>query len=117
MTKPRFNYRHMREVFYQWHGGQDSPLYAAASSGLVDDSDALASELRKCAESIYDDSANFKHYNHVDGKPTMSSLRAGAYRQWEYLRHVADVLPLILSAPFVHSFDNHTYRALPWAKD
>lgn len=117
MTKPRFNYAHMRQVFYSWHGGQWSPLYAAASSGLVDDADALASELRKCAESIYDDPANFKHYNHVDGKATVSSLRAGAYRQWEYLRHVANVLPLILSTPFVHSFDNRTYRALPWAKD
>lgn len=28
-------------LMYDWHGGQTSPLYAAASSGLVADWDAL----------------------------------------------------------------------------
>ena len=114
--KPRFNYAHMRKMFYSWHGGMWSPLYAAASSGLVDDTDALASELRQCAELIYVDSSNFKHWNYVNGKPTQSSLKASAYREWVYLRRVADSLELILSAPFVHSFDKRTYRALPWSK-
>ena len=30
-----------REMMYSWHGGQSCPLYAAASSGLVADWDAL----------------------------------------------------------------------------
>ena len=30
-----------REIMYSWHGGQSCPLYAAASSGLVADWDAL----------------------------------------------------------------------------
>lgn len=114
--KPRFNYAHMRKVFYSWHGGQWSHLYAAASSGLVDDVDALASELRQCAELIYADASNFKHWNYVNGKPTQSGLKASAHREWVYLRSVADSLDLILSSPFVHPFDNRTYRALPWGK-
>lgn len=114
--KPRFNYAHMRKVFYSWHGGQWSPLYAAASSGLVDDVDALASELRQCAELIYADASNIRHWNYVDGKPTLSALKASAHREWVYLRSVADSLDLILSSSFVHPFDNRTYRALPWGK-
>ena len=30
-----------RKMMYSWHGGQTCPLYAAASSGLVADWDAL----------------------------------------------------------------------------
>ena len=30
-----------RKLMYDWHSGQASPLYAAASSGLVADGDAL----------------------------------------------------------------------------
>ena len=30
-----------RKMMYDWHGGQSCPLYAAASSGLVADWDAL----------------------------------------------------------------------------
>lgn len=37
-----------RELAYLWHGGQDSPLYAFASSGLVADPIALAREIRDC---------------------------------------------------------------------
>ena len=33
--------RTAREMMYSWHGGQACPLYAAASSGLVADWDAL----------------------------------------------------------------------------
>ena len=33
--------RTAREMMYAWHGGQSCPLYAAASSGLVADWDAL----------------------------------------------------------------------------
>ncbi len=33
--------RTAREMMYSWHGGQSCPLYAAASSGLVADWDAL----------------------------------------------------------------------------
>ena len=33
--------RTARNMLYSWHGGQSCPLYAAASSGLVADWDAL----------------------------------------------------------------------------
>lgn len=34
-----------RAMLYDWHGGQWSATYAAASSGLVEDQNALLSEL------------------------------------------------------------------------
>lgn len=37
-----------RELAYQWHGGQSSPLYAFASSGLVADEPALRREIQVC---------------------------------------------------------------------
>lgn len=37
-----------RALAYDWHGGQSSPLYAFASSGLVADLDALLSEVQTC---------------------------------------------------------------------
>ena len=37
-----------RKLFYSWHGGQWSPLYAAASSGLVENWEALKHEVREC---------------------------------------------------------------------
>lgn len=111
----KFQYAKMRRTFYEWHGGQWSPLYAAASSGLVDDIDALQRELRDCAESLWADSDNFKASAYVDGKPTQKHMRASVYAEWQYLRDVADSLPRILSAEFTHQFDGKVYRALPWA--
>lgn len=35
-----------RTLAYEWHGGQDSPLYAFASSGLVKDVEALLQEIQ-----------------------------------------------------------------------
>jgi hypothetical protein len=35
----------MREVAYDWHGGQWSPLYAFASSGIVEDGEDLVREI------------------------------------------------------------------------
>ena len=100
--KRRFNFAKMRREFYSWHGGQDSPLYAAASSGLVADTLALQTELREFAESVWGNTANFK------GGP------ARAYAEAKYLRAVADSLSDMLSAPGVAS-DGRTYRCLPWA--
>ena len=37
-----------RQLGYQWHGGQSSPLYAFASSGQVDDRGRLLNEIRDC---------------------------------------------------------------------
>ena len=107
--KPRFNFTKMRQQFYAWHGGQDSPLYAAASSGLVADTLALQNELRACAESMWSDPANFT------GCRSQRVMKARPYGEWKYLRAVADALPDMLSAPGVAS-DGRVYRCLPWAK-
>ena len=37
-----------RELAYSWHGGQDSTLYAFASSGLIADLVALDKEIASC---------------------------------------------------------------------
>ena len=37
-----------RKLAYLWHGGQSSPLYAFASSGIVQNLDALKSEVTDC---------------------------------------------------------------------
>ena len=37
-----------RSLAYQWHGGQWSPLYAFASSGLVKEPIALHNEIVSC---------------------------------------------------------------------
>lgn len=37
-----------RDIAYSWHGGQWTPLYAFASSGLVMDRTALLNEVRDC---------------------------------------------------------------------
>jgi hypothetical protein len=94
--KPRFNYTKMRAQFYAWHGGQESPLYAAASSGLVGDTLALQTELQVSAQ-------------------WCRAAQAGYTRDAAYLRRVADALPDILSPPGV-AHDGRTYRCLPWAK-
>lgn len=109
----RFNYSKMRRTFYEWHSGQSSPLYAAASSGLVNDVAALQRELRQCAELLWQDSDNFKYWN----KGTESTMKAKPYAEWQYLKRVADALPTILSGPFTHSFDGREYRALPWSEE
>ena len=117
----RFNYSKMRRTFYEWHSGQSSPLYAAASSGLVNDVAALQRELRQCAELLWQDSDNFKYW-HVGirqataSNATESTMKAKPYAEWQYLKRVTDALPTILSGPFVHPFDNREYRALPWSK-
>lgn len=36
-----------RELMYEWHGGQFSTMYAAASSGLVENLQALISECQE----------------------------------------------------------------------
>lgn len=97
--KPRFNPAKMREQFYAWHGGQWSAIYAAASSGLVDDVEALQTELRAGAQ-------------WCESNPR---AQAGCAADARYLRRVADALPDILSTPGVHSSDGRTYRCLPWA--
>lgn len=37
-----------RQLGYQWHGGQSSPLYAFASSGIVANRGRLLDEIRAC---------------------------------------------------------------------
>ena len=51
----KFNYAKIRRTFYDWHNGQSSPLYAAASSGIVENVDILQLELKLCAETLWTD--------------------------------------------------------------
>lgn len=103
----RFTAAKMRETFYAWHGGASSPLYAAASSGLVNDLESLKSELRECMQLIYKDSDN------LTGPPTQRVLKRSAYREWVYLRDLSEALDSILGL-YGEAYDGRVYRALPW---
>jgi len=85
-----FNSTKMRRTFYEWHGGMSSPLYAAASSGIVADVEELQSELKRCAESLWTRIENFK------GPRDYKTMRAPVYAKWQYLRAVSDALPRII---------------------
>ena len=37
-----------RKIMYSWHGGQFSPFYAAASSGLVENWQDIKKEINSC---------------------------------------------------------------------
>ncbi len=39
-----------RKIFYDWHGGQWSSFYAAASSGLVEDKEKLLNDCREITD-------------------------------------------------------------------
>jgi len=43
-----------RHVAVEWHGGQMSPLYALASTGIVSDPHALLAETERCADMAVD---------------------------------------------------------------
>ena len=100
----RFTARRLRAQFYAWHGGQNSTLYAAASSGLVANPELLRNELSDCAASLWTDPHNFKG----------PKMRAAPYAEWHYLRSVIAALPRLLSAPTKAS-DGRLYHRLPWA--
>jgi hypothetical protein len=38
-----------RSIAYSWHGGQFTPLYAFASSGIIENLSALIREINSCA--------------------------------------------------------------------
>lgn len=109
MNAPRFNQKALRELFYAWHGGQDSALYAAASSGLVDDVSRLQYEIRQDAAWLMGEPSNAKFPNE---NPTRTQAKEATR-----LRFIADALPGMLSKPFTHSHDGRVYRALSWAAE
>ena len=96
---PRFNYSHMGEFFYLWHGGQNSPLYAAASSGLVESQDALIAEI----------TGNLQW---CEANPR---AQRDCAKDARYMRRLIDALPAILGPTGKHSYDGRLYRCLPWA--
>lgn len=96
---PRFNYSHMREFFYSWHGGMHSPLYAAASSGLVSSQDELIAEIKG-------------NLQWCEANPR---AQRDCAKDARYMRRLIDALPAILGPIGKHSQDGHIYRGLPWA--
>jgi hypothetical protein len=101
MTKQtRFTRAKIREMFYQWHGGISSALYAAASSGLVADVASLQGELRDCAK-LCEIPRTAPH-----DEPAKNAAEA------RYLRALADALPAMLTTSVVvRGID---YKVLPW---
>lgn len=95
----------LRTLMYEWHGGQDSALYAAASSGLVSDVEALAHELRNCANKA----------THPGTTPFDDASGTEATEEAATLRKFADDLPTMVGVPFLHPVGRVRYWPLPWA--
>ncbi|MCQ4311728.1 hypothetical protein NAV33_07440 [Pseudomonas stutzeri] len=95
----------LRALMYEWHGGQDSVLYAAASSGLVSDVEALAHELRNCADNA----------TNPDTTPFEDASGTEATEEAATLRKFADDLPTMVGAAFLHPVGRVRYWPLPWA--
>lgn len=53
-----------RRIAYDWHGGQSSPLYALASSGLVRDPLAVFAEINDCK--AYGQSSNLRELDQLE---------------------------------------------------
>lgn len=95
----------LRALMYDWHGGQGSSLYAAASSGLVADVESLAAELRQCALiATHPDTSPFDPYNGKEAQTEAATLK-----------RFADSLPAMVGPTFRHPLDGCDYRPLPWA--
>jgi len=48
-------YERLRDIAYDWHGGQWSPLYAFASSGIVEDIDSLVLDINSALQEASED--------------------------------------------------------------
>lgn len=57
-----------RELMYSWHCGQTDPIYAAASSGLVADWDALLYSIEHGVEDATDRAKLMEYIKHKQGK-------------------------------------------------
>ena len=100
------NREKLRRLMYEWHGGQGSSLYAAASSGLVRDRAELAAELRQCAMlAMHPDHTPFKRH---DSRQAIGEA--------DFLSRAADAVESYLcGAAIVHPTDRRVYWPLPWA--
>ena len=100
------NREKLRRLMYEWHCGQGSSLYAAASSGLVRDRAELASELRHCATLA----------THPDYTPFKRHDSRQAIGEADFLRRAAGAVESYLcGAAIVHPADRRTYWPLSWA--
>ena len=100
------NREKLRRLMYEWHSGQGSSLYAAASSGLVRDRAELAAELRQCAMlAMHPDHTPFKRH---DSRQAIGEA--------DFLSRAADAVESYLcGAAIVHPTDRRVYWPLPWA--
>jgi len=83
-----------RRLLYAWHGGQWSPEYAAASSGLVDNFSDLRYSLNKSA--LDTDSVYYKQ-------------QIATLINWLNVQEK--------KAPIGKASDGKTYAFLPWATE
>ena len=85
-----------RQMLYDWHGGMSSPFYAAASSGLVADWQALGDETQRCY--------NYSSNTNKDREQLAKLL--------VWIRHQCGASTLWIN----HPADGRTYSALPWSR-
>lgn len=87
-----------RELLYDWHGGQTSPEYAAASSGLVISMEQLKESLLHLAMQV-------EHTPNPDPKEVEE-----LHTVLDYLSEQEDEAPRRV-------VNGVAYIALPWAKE
>ena len=85
-----------RQLLYDWHGGMSSPFYAAASSGLVADWDALLKEATTC--------------HALPSNTRLDRLKLSKLQHWLAAWRTRSTLWVN------HPADGRTYSALPWSK-
>lgn len=78
----------MRQVAYSWHGGQDSALYAFASSGICEEKGELFSALEDCLVLANEEEKEevVQLMNFADGLPFDTELDAWLapwYNDWQ----------------------------------
>lgn len=71
-----------RRIAYAWHGGQSTPLYALASSGLVRDPLAVFAEINECR--AYGLSANLRELDQLERYLEYHLIPTAPGAKWEY---------------------------------
>lgn len=71
-----------RRIAYDWHGGQSSPLYALASSGLVRDPLAVFAEIKDCK--AYDQSSNLRELDQLERYLEYHLVPAAPGARWDH---------------------------------
>ena len=87
------NQNEVRQTLYEWHSGQNSAVYAAASSGIVVDEDLLDRELAEAQVIAYE---------------------AGNPEETKHLKRIRNWLSINYDGPHYTLGSEKVFLTLPW---